>query len=175
LEPPPPPTDAKFSVFGVAHDLAAPPPSLANDADSELLYTDSAAVRLNPQRSLTALARSQLTTFLALIGRLSHDAEGHEVYTQDLAAITANMHDLINGYRPHQARETVILHMEEHIDQMRDDIRRIRDVGLRVRALLGQLTTDAAPPPETTANSHQEASAKQRTVNRQMAAWAALN
>ena len=57
----------------------------------------------------------------------------------DLRTIMINMHHLINEYRPHQARETLILMMEEQVERCR----RERDENLKakemVKGVLGAL------------------------------------
>lgn len=54
----------------------------------------------------------------------------------DLELIVRNMHDLINQYRPHQARETLILMMEERVERMSGEVGRIREVEGRVGKLM---------------------------------------
>ncbi|KAK4549561.1 hypothetical protein LTR36_006558 [Oleoguttula mirabilis] len=142
LLPPVPPTNHQFKAFGILHDLNAPTPALADPAlQIEQLYPSHPSVRLNPQSHLISLARSQLTTYLALVGAMSQDAEQWPLYTGDLETITFNMHDLINQYRPHQARETLILGMEERVAQMRGEIGRIGEARGKVQQLLEGLET----------------------------------
>ncbi|KAK3673884.1 Mediator of RNA polymerase II transcription subunit 7 [Recurvomyces mirabilis] len=137
LLPPPPPVDGKYSAFGFDRSLHAPPPSL-QDVSIEQLYPDHPAVRLNPQAHLISLARSQLTTFLNLIGNLSQDATaGWESPTKDLEILTFNMLDLINQYRPHQARETLIMMMEERLDRMKSETKAISEVKAKMTDLVG--------------------------------------
>jgi mediator of RNA polymerase II transcription subunit 7 len=145
IPPPPPPPSEPFHVFGQSHLLNAPPHTL-NDPDLagkvEKLYPDVDAVRLNPKPYLLSLAKSQLTTFLALVGTLSQNAEKYEDLTKDLEIIAYNMHDLINRYRPHQARETLILMMEERVERVRAETRAIRQAKERVGKLVGAARQD---------------------------------
>lgn len=135
LIPPSPPTDATLKTFGIDHDINAAPRTL-KDLNIEQLYDSHPSVLLHPQHHLISLARSQLTTFLALVGATSQDAEQYPKFTEDLEKITYNMHDLINQYRPHQARETLILMMEERVERMRAECKAIREARERVRVLL---------------------------------------
>lgn len=128
LVPPPPPSDGKWRTFGAQHDLHAPDPSL-EDSGIEVLFPSAPAVKLNPQPYLLSLARSLLTTFLSLTGALSEDPTQYLDRVTDLKTIVTNMHDLINQYRPHQARETLILMMEERIEKLRGEIRAIGEAG----------------------------------------------
>lgn len=128
LVPPPPPADGKWRTFGAQHDLHALDPSL-EDSGIEVLFPSDPAVKLNPQPYLLSLARSLLTTFLSLTGALSEDPTQYLDRVTDLKTIVTNMHDLINQYRPHQARETLILMMEERIEKLRGEIRAIGEAG----------------------------------------------
>lgn len=177
VPPEPPREDAKYTTFGNEMTLNAPDPTLA-DSGIEQLYPSDPSVRQNPQPHLLALARSMLTTFLSLTGILSQNPELQEKSSQDLQAIVFNMHDLINQYRPHQARETLILMMEERVEQMRGEIRAI-DVGKqKVGKLLqdlqnnGQAQALQEDGPEQKKPEENIEADKRRA--RQRAAWAAL-
>ncbi|KAK5124984.1 hypothetical protein LTR85_001174 [Meristemomyces frigidus] len=178
LIPPQPPTDNKFKAFGIPHDLNAPSPTLA-DLQIEQLYPSHPSVRLNPQSHLISLARSQLTTYLALVGAMSQDAEQWPPFAEDLETITFNMHDLINQYRPHQARETLIMGMEERVARMKGEIGRIGEAREKVAQLLQGLE-DAGSGPWRPAGEvdvrvdRGEDAAERKRKARQRAAWAAL-
>ena len=135
LIPPEPPHDQKYTSFGAEIDLNAPEPTLES-AGIEQLYPSEPSVRLNPQPHLVGLARSLLTTFLSLTGILSENPELYEEKVQDLQTIMYNMHHLINQYRPHQARETLILMMEERMEKMRAEIQAIDEAKGKVSRLL---------------------------------------
>ncbi|PPJ58956.1 hypothetical protein CBER1_04096 [Cercospora berteroae] len=135
LIPPPPPATSKFTVFGNEIDLEAPEPSLEG-AGIDQLYPDDPSVKTNPQPHLIALARSLLTTFLGLLGILGQDPTLYEERITDLQAIVFNMHSLINQYRPHQARESLIMLMEDRVERMRAEIRGIEEGKERVAKLL---------------------------------------
>jgi mediator of RNA polymerase II transcription subunit 7 len=180
LLPPPPPSDGKFKAFGFARDLSAPERSLA-DIDIQQLFPDHPAVRLNPQAHLISLARSQLTTFLALIGNLSQNpADGWEPPTKDLDVLTYNMTDLVNQYRPHQARETLILMMEERVERMRKEVRDINEARRRMEELIGGLQGgesseggDSALAKNGMVESGLDAGSERRRA-KQRAAWRAI-
>jgi mediator of RNA polymerase II transcription subunit 7 len=82
---------------------------------------------------------SLLASFLSLVGILSANPELYQEKTQDIQTLMYNMHDLINQYRPHQARETLILLMEERVERMRREIRGIEDAKEKVRTVLQTL------------------------------------
>ncbi|KAI5371069.1 Putative mediator complex, subunit Med7 [Septoria linicola] len=181
LIPPPPPSTTKFTVFGQEIDLEAPEPTLA-EAGIEQLYPSDPSVKTNPQPHLIALARSLLTTFLGLIGVLAANPELYEERVSDLQAIMFNMHSLINQYRPHQARESLIMLMEDRVARMRAEIRGVEEGKERVGKLLeGMKSSEVALKGEGAGEdvkkvgmeSVEDVLSKKR-VERQRATWAML-
>ena len=59
-----------------------------------------------------------------------------EERVQDLQTLMYNLHDLVNRYRPHQARESLILMMEERVDGMREEIRRVEEAKVKGAKLM---------------------------------------
>lgn len=177
LVPPDPPINGKFSSFGTSIDLNAPEPTL-QEAGIEQLYPADANVRLNPQPQLIALARSLLTTFLSLTGILAQDPVLYEDRATDLQTIMYNMHDLINQYRPHQARESLILMMEERVEKMKAEIASIDESRDKVAKLLqglqeGELAHKMEDEAEEKHKIKESAEVAKRKA-RQRAAWEAL-
>jgi mediator of RNA polymerase II transcription subunit 7 len=177
LVPPELPTDGKWRTFGAQHDLHAPDPSL-EDAGIEVLFPSDPAVKLNPQPYLLSLARSLLTTFLSLTGIMSEDPTQYEETITDLRTIMTNMHDLINQYRPHQARETLILMMEERIEKLRGEIRGIGEAGEKMEGAFKELCEAGESKGKLESSGHTEKVANQNAggleKQRQRAAWEAL-
>jgi mediator of RNA polymerase II transcription subunit 7 len=135
---------------------------------------------LNPQPHLISLARSLLTTFLSLTGILSQNPELYQDRVQDLQTIMYNMHDLINQYRPHQARESLILMMEERVERMRAEIRAVDESKEKVDKLLAGLREGEMSHAGvvTERPGHQKSTLDDATTiqrkQRQRAAWAVL-
>ena len=180
LTPPSPPQDGKYASFGASLDHNQPDQSLAA-AGIEQLYPSSHPS--NPQPHLIALARSLLTTFLSLVGILSQNPELYEERVETLQTIMFNMHELINQYRPHQARETLILMMERRVEALRGEMRAIREARERVGKLMRGLEEgggEARVKVEGEEMSGVEADGGEEVVGdekrrvRQRAAWAAL-
>lgn len=177
LIPPTPPTNGHFTSFGQDLTLLVNDPTL-EAAGIPQLYPNDAGVRRNPQPHLIALARSLLTTFLALTGVLSQNPEAYEEKAFDLQHITFNMHDLINAYRPHQLRETLIMMMEERRDRLQEEITRIDAGKERALGLLRDMQNmgaelDRQTSVKTDVGTVEEPQDAKRRA-RQRAAWAAL-
>ncbi|KAJ9640483.1 Mediator of RNA polymerase II transcription subunit 7 [Coniosporium tulheliwenetii] len=134
LIPPEPPTDGKWRNFGGQYDLSDPLPSL-NDLQlypsgpDEDPLTIPSEWTLDRAFYLKKIAKSILLNFLELVGTLSINPDQFEEKTQDLRVLFINAHHLINQYRPHQARETLILMMEEQVERTRAQVEGEEDEG----------------------------------------------
>jgi mediator of RNA polymerase II transcription subunit 7 len=96
--------------------------------------------------------RSMLLNFLELIAILSRDPSQAQNKIQDMTVLFLNAHHMINEYRPHQARETLILMMEEQVEKKLAEIKRIKDLSEKMEALLETLpvpTIDKGDLPAT--------------------------
>lgn len=185
LIPPSPPSTTKIRAFGQEVDLAAPEPTL-EQSGIEQLYPSSPSVHLNPQPHLLALTRSLLTTFLGLTGILSQNPEEYEESVTNLQAIMFNIHDLINQYRPHQARESLIMLMEERVLRLRQESRGVQEGREKVAKLLTGLREAGMGGEEHEEHKgrlgeedEKDGDARTREIlrreSRQRAAWAALH
>ncbi|QIX01409.1 hypothetical protein AMS68_006926 [Peltaster fructicola] len=138
LVPPQPPADGRWKTFGYQHDLNAPDPTL-DEAGIDTLYPDHPSIKLAPQVYLIALARSLLATFLSTCGILAQNPALHEEKVKNLRDMVFNMHDLINQYRPHQARESLLLMMEERVEQLRQEIKTIGELKGKIHKALNEV------------------------------------
>ena len=177
LIPPTPPTEGEWRTFAETHH--DPPQEASLEAAGiEQLYPLTEDAKLNPQPHLIALARSLLTTFLALMGVLSRDPEQFLGRVEDLQTMLYNCHDLINSFRPHQARETLIHMMESRVEMMREEIKKIREEKGKVGGLLSGLNEGHSEEVREAKmeNGEQQAigDAGESSVERQKSAWAAI-
>lgn len=90
----------------------------------------------SPAIHLKALLRSTLLSFFELTSLLSANPTAAFAKIEDFRILFLNMHHLINEYRPHQARETLILMMEEQIDRRRAEVEAMRQMRERVEEVL---------------------------------------
>ena len=58
----------------------------------------------------------------------------------DLRTLFINFHHLLNEYRPHQARESLILMMQDQLDRSRAETRGIREMKDKVEGILEGLS-----------------------------------
>lgn len=65
---------------------------------------------------------------------INPDQYGEKV--DDLKTLFVNFHHLLNEYRPHQARESLILMMREQLERSRAETRGVREAKRKVESVL---------------------------------------
>ena len=111
-------------------------PSPPADADaSTASQTDWS---LDRQHYLFRFLRSTLLSFVELLGIVSSNPTSpqKDQKLRDILTLVANMHALLNEYRPHQARETLINMMKEQLERKREEVVSIRRMKQKVQETL---------------------------------------
>ncbi|KAH8684504.1 mediator complex, subunit Med7 [Tricladium varicosporioides] len=148
LQPPEPPTDGKYRCFGDTYNLNEALPSL-EDQNMRQLYSPPGSPSTNGKHAnrafiLKRISKSLLLNFLELIGIMSLNAEievtQYDEKVSDLRTLFVNFHHLINEYRPHQARESLILMMQDQLDKSRAETDGIRKMKAKVEGILEGLS-----------------------------------
>lgn len=85
---------------------------------------------------LKRLAKSLLLNFLELTGVMARSPADAEAKIKDLRTIFINIHHILNEYRPHQARESAIEMMQDHLDRTRTETAAIRTQVDKARKVL---------------------------------------
>ncbi|KAF2279138.1 uncharacterized protein EI97DRAFT_357069, partial [Westerdykella ornata] len=100
---------------------------------------------LDRQQYLLRFLRSILLNFLELLGILATNpaSDDGEQKMKDILTLVANVHALVNEYRPHQARETLILMMQDQVERKKAEIEAVRQVKGKVAAALAELERSA--------------------------------
>jgi len=137
LQPPEPPVEGVYRCFGDVFNLKDPLPTL-QEMSIQQLYTPPPSPSLHIDRALILkrLAKSLLLNFLELTGIMSTNPEQYEEKVQDLRTLFINFHHLLNEYRPHQARESLILMMQDQLEKSRKETQGIREVKERVEGVI---------------------------------------
>ncbi|KAL4921498.1 mediator of RNA polymerase II transcription subunit 7 [Aspergillus aurantiobrunneus] len=154
LVPPDIPSD-QYSVFGELQSLSTALPSLEEQGITQLYPSspkpdangDSAshpAQPLNHAYYLLKISKSLLLNFLEFVGILSVTPEQFEPKLEDIRNLFINAHHLLNLYRPHQARESLILMMEEQLSRTKDEIQQMDKLKEELRGVLDQLAAEGA-------------------------------
>lgn len=95
--------------------------------------------------NLKRLAKSALLNFLEFVGVASIDPDGINEKADDIETILINMHNGINEYRPHQARESLIQTMQNRLDQIRAETAAVNAVTDKAKRVLEGLGSIEAP------------------------------
>lgn len=125
LIPPPPPPEGKYRSFGTLHEVSPTPASEDQQTPT-------------PAR-LLSLTHKILLAFLSLTNALATNPAGYGPIWDELHELFQEIHKVINGYRPHQARETLILMLEEQLERVRGETRGIGEAVERAKEVVETL------------------------------------
>ncbi|KFY29605.1 hypothetical protein V494_08624 [Pseudogymnoascus sp. VKM F-4513 (FW-928)] len=147
LQPPQPPAEGTYRSFGDLYNLNDVLPSLTEQG-IEQLYSPPASPSgsgSDPQSHsdrtliLKRISKSLLLNFLELMGIMSVNPEQYAEKIQDLRTLFINFHHLLNEYRPHQARESLILMMEAQLARSKAETDGIESMKTKVEGILAGL------------------------------------
>ncbi|KAM3443809.1 hypothetical protein MY4824_000257 [Beauveria thailandica] len=140
LQPPDEPADGRWRVFGDQYMLDDQLPTLEEQGITNLPASGQSSARdakhYDRAFELKRLAKSLLLNFLELTGALSRSPSHAEAKVQDLRTLFINVHHILNEYRPHQARESAIEMMQDHLDRTRTETLAIRTQVDKAKRLL---------------------------------------
>jgi mediator of RNA polymerase II transcription subunit 7 len=91
---------------------------------------------------LLKISKSLLLNFLEFVGILSVCPEQFASKLDDLRNLFINAHHLLNLYRPHQARESLIMMMEDQLERTREEIKEMDRVKEKSEAFLARLEAE---------------------------------
>ncbi|KAG0255647.1 Mediator of RNA polymerase II transcription subunit 7 [Actinomortierella ambigua] len=137
LEPPPPITSGHYWQFGKPWPINDRLLTL-EEQGCEQLYPKGQIDRV---KELKKLNHSALFNFVELVHTLSTSPSQYAEKVEQIRLIFINMHHILNEYRPHQAKETLRLMMQDQLDRKRRETQALR----RVVNVTGFLTLDAWP------------------------------
>lgn len=111
------------------------------------------------------------------MGTLSVSPEQFESKVQDLRNLFINAHHLLNLYRPHQARESLIMMMEEQLNHSREEIKQMDKVKADVESLLEQLQAEGrqAVPSASEEDNDQAKILKEKADEHSRLVWELLD
>jgi mediator of RNA polymerase II transcription subunit 7 len=130
---------------------------------------DPSAWTRDRQHYLLRFMRSILVNYVELLGILVNDptSEERDKKLGDILNIVANAHALVNEYRPHQARETLMHMMEDQLERKRAEIEGVRKMKAKVEETLAEFKK-AAPQRDNTARIEDDARGSLEEKDREM-------
>lgn len=137
LIPPSCPSGDRYRSFGELWNFQDAKVNLGDFQIEQLYTTDESEESedlFSQQRieELKKLCKSLLLNFLELVGILSKNPQHVMKKIEHIRTILINVHSLLNNYRLHQSRETLILMMEDKIDKDKKEIEEIESVCARI-------------------------------------------
>ena len=139
IPPPPPPPPEEYRVFGVIRQkgdeekLEEPslPPHILSLPQSD---------HLNQKTELKKQCSSLLFGFYQLLDVLVNDQENFQAKTEDIEILLMNITHLLNTFRPHQTRQTIIQIFAEQLGGKAVCIEEAQRLQERVREVLPSLS-----------------------------------
>ncbi|KAF5209912.1 Mediator of RNA polymerase II transcription subunit 7 [Clavispora lusitaniae] len=133
--PPKVPSGEQYRGYGSLWALENKLPSLKASGWRQL-YNDDDETITSTQKidELHKLLDSLLLNFLELVGSVSVEPAKFYVKIEDLKLILINMNHLLNTYRPHQTRESLIMLLKTQIEAKRAEIQAIDNTAEEVKA-----------------------------------------
>ncbi|KAI1338907.1 mediator complex, subunit Med7 [Xylariaceae sp. FL0016] len=140
LQPPPEPENGEWRVFGDRYTLVDELPRLEGTEIQRLFpqpeERDQDGKHFDRVIILKRLAKSLLLNFLELTGVLANSPQHASDKITNIRDLFINFHHLINEYRPHQARESLISMMQAQLDKTRAETNAIRDAKDKAERIL---------------------------------------
>lgn len=97
---------------------------------------------LNHAYYFLKISKSLLLNFLEFVGILSVSPEQFESKVEDMRNLFINAHHFLNLYRPHQARESLIMMLEEQLARSKEEINRMEMFKADIEITLNQLEAE---------------------------------
>lgn len=121
-----------------------------------------------------------MLNFLELVGILSTDPAQWLEKFEALKVLFYNAHSLVNEYRGHQARETLIMMMEAQVEEKRREVEDIKNLKDKIAGIMDTLRGDTQMVDGANgavANGHASATfqAAEQRKRKQRAMWQALD
>ncbi|KAI4118151.1 MAG: hypothetical protein LQ345_001737 [Seirophora villosa] len=157
LPPSPPPPGHQYRAFNETHPNSAPPPADAIPKEPP-----------NPHRLLQT-TRQLLLTFLSLTHSLATDPDTWAPKWDEMKAMFSEAHGIVNEYRPHQARETLIHMMEEQVERCRLETKACKEACEKVKMVLDEVeNADGVVQPHLGIQEGERSKAEQKQDSRRV-------
>ncbi|CAH2352320.1 mediator of RNA polymerase II transcription subunit 7 [[Candida] railenensis] len=170
LVPPKPPSGTHYRNYGNVWSFEDKLPSLKEMGLTQLYQDEDSTITSRAKiEELHKLLDSLLLNFLELIGVVSIEPEKFHFKIEDLKLILININHILNSYRPHQSRESLIMLLRRQIESKRSEISEINtisnEVKTKINKLLENLSVEEHVEPGSITNEDTETGANEKVKN----------
>lgn len=145
LIPPKPPQGSHYRNYGNVWSFEDKLPSLKEMGLTQLYPEEDSTISSRAKiEELHKLLDALLLNFLELIGVVSIEPEKFHLKIEDLKLILININHILNLYRPHQSRESLIMLLRKQIESKRLEIAEINKVSTEVKSKINLLLENLA-------------------------------
>lgn len=140
LVPPKQPEGTHYRGYGNVWSFEDKLPSLKDSGWKQLYQEDNELVTSKTKiDDLHRLMDSLLLNFLELISAMSIDPLKFHYKIEDLKLVLININHILNTYRPHQTRESLIMLIKKQIDKKNLEINEIDTACTNIRSKISKL------------------------------------
>lgn len=148
--PPKIPKVDQYRGYGSVWSLKNEFPSLKDLGWKQLYADEDEAITSKAKiEELHKLLDSLLLNFLELVATMSVEPAKFHVKIEHLKLILINMNHLLNTYRPHQTRESLIMLLETQIEEKKTEVGLMVDTVSEIKEKIRGLVADYAVESET--------------------------
>lgn len=145
LEPPKAPEGTHYRGYGNLWSFEDKLPNLKDSGWKQLYQANDESITSDIKISeLHKLMDSLLLNFLELIGAVSIDPQQFHLKIEDLKLILININHILNTYRPHQSRESLIMLLKKHVESKKQEIKEIDNVTTDIKSKLKAFINDGS-------------------------------
>ncbi|KAL7752039.1 Mediator of RNA polymerase II transcription subunit 7 [Sorochytrium milnesiophthora] len=141
---PPPPVSGKYTMFGTLLDSEHIQPTLQDFGIKQLYPSDP---ELDRKAELRKLIFSAVFSYMNLMDTLIAHPSQFESQIDMLKTIFLNVHHLLSEYRPHQARQSLQMLMEQQTADVHERIQQLHRCCEQVKEVCRDITQDPAYQP----------------------------
>lgn len=141
--PPDIPQTDQYRGYGSVWSLENKIPSLKSLGFTQLYQDEDETITSNTKiAELHKLLDSLLLNFLELVGSVSVEPAKFYIKIEHLKQLIINMNHLLNTYRPHQTRESLIMLLQKLIESKREETALIEKTMLQAKKDILDLVKD---------------------------------
>lgn len=122
---------------------SSPSPEQQADSSSNRQQVIHSQWTLDRAAYIKKMTQSLMLNYLEMLGVLSVDPARWQEKYEHMQTLLFNAHHLINEYRPHQARASLITMLEEQLAKRREEVEGVRRMREKIEGVLAGLASQS--------------------------------